>query len=297
MAISWKTVATLASTLFYSQLAAAISPIVSPVWLKDNLNDPFLLVIDIRPEATYAASHVPGALGIPFGYSSLWAEQVEGDTLRMPPAEELLPALAGQGLSANTSVVLVSSVATMPRGMNEATRVAATLQYAGLPTNQVGILDGGYEGWIKNGGEESLDAKVPTPGDFNGPVDETVVVERPEVKASLNKVDEGIVLLDARDTASFDQGHIESALSLPQKNIWNSDGTFKTVDQLWEVYFKGVGDAPVGPDEGEIIVYCFIGLMATGWHFVLTNVLEFENVKLYDGSVQDWTKEYQLVTA
>lgn len=296
MKASWQSVVTITS-LLYSQVSA-IPAIISPKWLKDNLLDPELLVIDIRSTSIYDFAHVPGSLSIPFAYDSLWSNFVEGDTLVMPPADEILPALSAQGLTANKNVVLVTSVATMPNGINQATRVAATLQYAGLPVSQVGILDGGFEAWVHACGEKSTDPVTPTPGVFNGPIDETVVVERPYVHASLNKVEEGVVLIDARPSATFAGGHIESALSLPQIDLWNSeDGTFKSIEELWELFEDGIGDAPVGQYEGEIIVYCFIGLMATGWHFVLTNVLEFENVKLYDGSVQDWTKQYGLVTS
>lgn len=277
--------------------ASAIPAIVPPAWLEDNILDPELLIIDIRNTSAYHVSHVPGSLSIPFAYDSLWSKWVEDETLVMPPAEEILPALSAQGLTADKSVVLVTSVAVMPNGINQATRVAATLQYAGLPVSQVGILDGGFEAWIRAGGEASSDPVTPTPGTFSGPVDGTVVVERPYVHASLNKVDEGVVLIDARPEAAFTSGHIESALSIPQIDLWDSDGAFKSIDELWELFENGIGDAPVGQDEGEIIVYCFIGLMATGWHFVLTNVLEFQNVKLYDGSVQDWVKEYNLVTS
>lgn len=305
MKASWKSVAALASLLCSPVIGAptstpspsTIPAVVSPSWLEENILDPQLLIVDIRNTSIYDVSHVPGSLSIPFAYDSLWSKFVEDETLVMPPAEEILPALSAQGLTSEKSVVIVTSTATMPNGINQATRVAATLQYVGLAINQVGILDGGFENWVRFGGELSSDPVTPTPASFTGPIDETVVVERPYVHASLNKVDEGVVLIDARPSTAFANGHIESALSVPQIDIWNDDATFKSTEELLALFENGVGDAPVGKDEGEIIVYCFIGLMATGWHFVLTNVLEFGNVKLYDGSVQDWTKEYPLVTS
>lgn len=305
MKAHWTSVAAFV-TLLCSQVSAApasshylfsIPPVVSPSWLEENIYDPQLLVIDIRETAAYDSSHVPGSLSIPFAYDSLWSKFVEGDTLTMPPGEELLPALSEHGLTIGKNVVLVTSTAEIPNGLNQATRVAATLQYAGLATDKVGILDGGFEGWVRAGGEVSSELVTPTPASFEGEIHERVVVDREYVHNSLNKVDEGVVLIDARPSTAFASGHIESAFSIPQIDIWNDDGTFKPANELLELFQNGVGDAPVGPDEGEIIVYCFIGLMATGWHFVLTNVLEFQNVRLYDGSVQDWVKEYPLVTA
>lgn len=278
-----------------SSSPTSITPVVAPSWLQENLDDPNLIIVDIRTSALYESSHVPGSLSIPFAYDSVWSRAVEGDTLIMPPEDELFPDLSALGFTTEKNVVIVTTTALIPRNLVEATRVAATLQYAGLATNKVGILDGGIEGWVRAGGPTSTDPVTPTPATFTGPMDESVVVERAYVHASLNRLDEGIALVDARPSTAYVDGHIESALSIPLLNIWNEDGTFKPASDLLVLFEAAVGDAPVSATEGEVIVYCFIGLMATSWHFVLTNVLEFENVRLYDGSVEDWTKEYPLV--
>jgi thiosulfate/3-mercaptopyruvate sulfurtransferase len=270
--------------------------VVAASWLQENLDDPNLIIVDVRTAALYESSHMPGSLSIPFAYDSLWSRLVEGETLTMPPEDELFPDLSAHGFTTEKNVVIVTSTAQVPRSIVEGTRVAATLQYAGLATNKVGLLDGGFEGWIRAGGDTSIDPVEPTPASFTGPIDESVVVERAYVHASLNRLDEGIALVDARPTTAFTGGHIESALSIPLVNIWNADGTFKPASELLALFEAAVGDAPVSATEGEVIVYCFIGLMATSWHFVLTNVLNFKNVRLYDGSVEDWTKEYPLVT-
>jgi thiosulfate/3-mercaptopyruvate sulfurtransferase len=51
-----------------------------------------------------------------------------------------------------------------------------------------------------------------------------------------------------------------------------------------------------GPRSQEIIVYCGVGGYASSWWFVLTQVLGYENVKIYDGSAQEWAKSYDMVT-
>lgn len=215
----------------------------------------------------------------------------------MPPADDILPALSTQGLTLEKNVVLVTSTVIVPDDLNNATRVAATLQYAGHAVNKVSILDGGFEGWVGAGGDISNHPVVPKPASYTGHVNNHLIVERAHVHARLNKADEGIVLIDVRPVTEFAQGHIESALSVPQINIWNNNGTFKPAEELLALFENGIDDAPVGPSEGEIIVYCVTGRTATGWHYALTNVLGFRNVKLYDGSIQDWVKEYSLVTS
>ena len=55
---------------------------------------------------------------------------------------------------------------------------------------------------------------------------------------------------------------------------------------------KSMASAVVGDDlNREIIVYCDTGKFATGWWFVLTEVLGYKNVKNYDGSTQEWMRD------
>jgi thiosulfate/3-mercaptopyruvate sulfurtransferase len=76
-------------------------------------------------------------------------------------------------------------------------------------------------------------------------------------------------------------GHIPTAVNVPWARAVNEDGTFKSVDELRELY------ASVGADGSKpIIVYCRIGERASHTWFVLTQLLGYE-AKLYDGS---WTE-------
>jgi thiosulfate/3-mercaptopyruvate sulfurtransferase len=46
----------------------------------------------------------------------------------------------------------------------------------------------------------------------------------------------------------------------------------------------------------EIIVYCSIGGYSSAWWFVLTQILGIKNVKLYDGSAQEWIRYADMVS-
>jgi thiosulfate/3-mercaptopyruvate sulfurtransferase len=274
---------------------AGISPVVPASWLIDNLDNSNLLVVDIRESALYKTSHIPGSLSIPFASDSLWARSASGDTLMMPPQNELFADFGKHGFTPEKNIVLVTSVEQMPVGIARATRVAATLQYAGFPTSQVGILDGGFQAWVRANGAITAQSTTIVPTEFTGAVDGSFIAEREYVKASVGKLQDGVALMDARSKADYTNGHIESALSLPLAELWKADGTYKSNEELLAVFKSRVGNAPVGVTEGEVIVYCWIGLMATGLHYTLNNVLGFQNVKLYDGSVEDWSKKYPLV--
>jgi thiosulfate/3-mercaptopyruvate sulfurtransferase len=47
-------------------------------------------------------------------------------------------------------------------------------------------------------------------------------------------------------------------------------------------------------DKGEIVVYCSTGGKASAWHFVLSRILGFKDVRIYDGSVQEWSSHHEL---
>jgi len=81
-------------------------------------------------------------------------------------------------------------------------------------------------------------------------------------------------------------GHVPGAKNIPWSKAANDDGTFKSADELWELYGGS------GVEGGEIIAYCRIGERSSHTWFVLNELLGYDNVKNYDGS---WTEYGSLV--
>ena len=63
----------------------------------------------------------------------------------------------------------------------------------------------------------------------------------------------------------------------------NEDGTFKSADELRELY----GGKGVTPDK-DVIAYCRIGERSAHTWFVLKYLLGYPNVRNYDGSWTEW---------
>jgi thiosulfate/3-mercaptopyruvate sulfurtransferase len=82
-------------------------------------------------------------------------------------------------------------------------------------------------------------------------------------------------------------GHIPTAVNVPWSKAANDDGTFKSDEELKQLY----SDAGLSWDK-DIIAYCRIGERSAHTWFVLHQILGQHNVKNYDGS---WTEYGSLV--
>ncbi|UOQ94003.1 hypothetical protein MUO14_03265 [Halobacillus shinanisalinarum] len=78
-------------------------------------------------------------------------------------------------------------------------------------------------------------------------------------------------------------GHIPGAVNIPWKTATNDDGTFKSTEELRDIY----ADKGVTPDK-EVITYCRIGERSAHTWFVLHELLGYRNVRNYDGSWTEW---------
>ena len=287
-----------------------IDPIVSTDWLSGNIADPRLVIVDIRSPEDYAAGHIPGSINEPFVVPfSAWITMRDDLLLEVPDENDLFGVIESLGIRWYSWVVIV----TAPNlgepqfyGLANATRVALTLIYGGV--KNVTILDGGYPKWEAEGREITDEVPAVTPVKYKGKLNKSIFVSIDYVKKSIRKAD----IIDARDaevyfgmiTEPFADlpGHIPNAKCLPAPWMWQLDTTeayytFKDTETLAEMAY-GVIREPwgwKGHFRQEIVVYCGVGGYASSWWFVLTQVLGYENVKLYDGSAQEWVLSYDMV--
>lgn len=273
------------------------SGLISTDKLFSKLNTPDLVIVDVRSATEYSAGHIPNSINIPFEVPfSLWITMKNGLLLEVPEVTELVSALGEKGISPESKVVLVTSVPTEtnPYSLAFPTRAALTLAYVGVKSIQ--ILDGGFDKWAAEGKPVVTTETPITPVNFtcNTPADLFVDIEY--VHNNLGN----IILLDARDANVYSgevvepfankPGHIPTALSLPAPSLWNSDGTYKSKSEI-----KSIVKSVVGNNKNkEIVVYCGVGGYASTVWFILTKVLHYKNVKVYDGSAQEWVQYYDM---
>jgi thiosulfate/3-mercaptopyruvate sulfurtransferase len=163
--------------------------------------------------------------------------------------------------------------------------------------DDVKLINGPREKWIEEGRETSTEVPQYEATEFEADdPDEDIRAYREQVQEAL---DSDTKLVDVRSPqeysgeliamAGYEQegaqrsGHIPGAASIPWAQAVNDDGTFKSKDELEELYkSKGVLDGD------PIIAYCRIGERSAHTWFVLHELLGKDDVRNYDGSWTEW---------
>jgi thiosulfate/3-mercaptopyruvate sulfurtransferase len=261
--------------------------LVETDWLEEHIDDENIRIVEVDENpALYAEAHIPGAIG--FDWKKDLQDQVKRDFLGPDAFGELF---GSRGISDEHQVVLYGD-----RNNWFAAYTYWYLKYYGH--NDVKLLNGPREKWISEGRATTTDVPnfeaqtfIATPGD------DAIRALRDEVLASLDKE---INLVDVRSPqeysgeliamAGYEQegaqrgGHIPGAASVPWAQAVREDGTFKSVDELRELYTsKGVIS-----DGTPVIAYCRIGERSAHTWFVLHELLGEDDVKNYDGSWTEW---------
>jgi thiosulfate/3-mercaptopyruvate sulfurtransferase len=262
--------------------------LVDTDWVQQHLQDPNVRIVEVDENpGLYREAHIPGAVG--FDWKKDLQDQVKRDFL---DPESFGRLFGGRGISNDHTIVLYGD-----RNNWFAAYTYWYLKYYGH--DDVKLMNGPREKWIEEGRPTSTDVPSHPQATFVAqPGDDSIRARRDEV---LEALDTEIRLVDVRSPqefsgeliamAGYEQegaqrgGHIPGAASVPWAQAVREDGTFKSADDLRELYTqKGV----VNSGSGEIIAYCRIGERSAHTWFVLHELLGQESVKNYDGSWTEW---------
>jgi thiosulfate/3-mercaptopyruvate sulfurtransferase len=294
----FRTLAALAVFALALQLPAraeTVTPLVSAAWLKDHLKDPDLFVLDVRSAIdgggveAYVRGHIPGAIHSDYDKAG-WRVTRNGVPFMLPTLAELEKLIGELGIDEDTHVVVV------PAGVHytdfgAAARTYWTLKVAGL--TKVSILDGGHAAWVAAQNPVETGSSKPSPKIFTATLNKSLFVDAREVEA-IERTG-GATLVDARPATFFSgrekapaskaYGHIPGAVSLDSATFYDAQNNrLKPQAELASLASSAV---PAGP----VVSYCNTGhWAATDW-FVLSELLGRKDVKLYYGSMVDWTSD------
>jgi len=261
--------------------------LVATQWVADNLNNPKLRLVEVDVDtAAYDTGHVPGAVGWN------WKRDLETELVRNIAAkEEVEQLLAKSGIGNDTTIVLY--------GDNNnwfAAYALWVLQHYGHQDCK--LMNGGRKKWIDEGRPTSTEAPSYAKASYKAKApDASIRALRDYVLDRVGKSNVGMV--DVRSPREFSGellapenlpqegsqrgGHIPGAKNIVWSQAVNEDGTFKSADELAQLY-QGQG---ITPDK-EIIAYCRIGERSSHTWFVLKHLLGYPNVRNYDGSWTEW---------
>ena len=259
-------------------------PLVSAAWLGGRLGEVALLDVRYRMGGPtgieeYAKGHIPGAVYVDLD-TALAGPPGSRGRHPLPDTDVFEAAMRAAGVSGSRPVVVYDDW-----GGRAAARAWWLLRYHGHP--EVHVLDGGWSGWRKDGGEvEAGVGGVPDEGDFASRPGAMPVVEADDVLS----VD---VLIDARAPARYRgevepidpvAGHIPGAVNVPTESNLALEGRFRRPNSLRATYVEVGATA-----DADVAVYCGSGVTAA--HDVLAMEIAGIRAALYPGSWSEWVTD------
>jgi thiosulfate/3-mercaptopyruvate sulfurtransferase len=265
--------------------------LVESDWLAAHLNDPKVRVaeVDYDAQANYEMGHIPGSVLFD------WRKDINDPVARDILSGDALTALFGRaGVNDDTTLVLYGD-------FNNWFAAFAFWVFTYYGVKNMKLLNGGRKKWIAEDRPLTKDAPKHPAGTFKAHAPNARLRSfLDDVRKALPEVKAGkFSLVDVRGPKEFSGeitappeyptehaqrgGHIPGAKNIPWAQAVKDDGTFKSREELEELYkSKGVhANAPV-------ITYCRIGERSSHTWFVLTYLLGYPDVRNYDGSWTEW---------
>ncbi len=241
-------------------------------FMKLMKTDKNLVVIDASKADTYTKAHLKNAVNIP--YKTL---NKEGDIEGMINTPEAMAAVFGENGVSETNTIVVYDGGSQ----KYSSRVYWILKYLGAPN--VKILHKDMDEWRKS---RVPITKMPTKksaATFTPKVNNQILADMAYVKSGK------ALLIDARTTEEFtgtsdkSAGHIPGAININYKEVLTDSEAFKNKAELQALI------AQYNLSDGKpIVIYCNTGVIASVIYVALTNVMDWKNVKVYDGAYKEW---------
>ncbi len=283
--------ATVAFTpLIGSETDNSWSTLINAQQLKQMIDQPEVVVIDVRKPEEYAAGHIPGAVAVPVG---VWrtpsaktgpSQEIFTKEDGSPDVAKYEELLGSYGISNDKHIVVYGSHA----GKNDGTTPAAILSWLGH--ERLSYLDGlGIEEWKKAGFEVSTEARELPQTTYKANAQTEWVWNLEKVLANINA--ENVVFLDVRTPEEFSGkdlrgnkhgGHIPKAVNMDYETMLQADKLVVSKADAKKMF----EEAGVTPDK-TVVLYCQTATRTSLAQLALKD-LGYDKVALYDASWQEY---------
>lgn len=260
------------------QVSFAQGDVISVKEYLKIMKDKNTILVSARKPADYKKVHIINAVNI--NHKDLYKAQAVKSVLK--PTAEIAEILGSKGVSETKNIVIYDGGTGKYSG-----RLYWILKYMGA--NNVKILNGHMAAWkAARKPVTRMPSKV-KPTTFNASVNKAMNVDMAYVKKAL--VNPNAILLDVRSPEEFAgtkvskirKGTIPGALNIEFKHMLNAKKMLKSKDELTKL-FKTKGISP----EKEVVLFCETSVRAGIVYLALTTVLDYKNVKVYDGAYYEW---------
>ena len=269
----------IAAFLLMAGTAMAGKFITAQAFAKEMKSNKSLVIIDANSASNYAKAHINGAINIP--HKELYKSgEIEG-LIKSP--ENLAKYFGSKGVSNTSPIVIYDD------GSNKySTRVYWVLKYLGA--ENIRIL---HKDMNKFKAARIMLSRTPVKGKattFTANVNPKFFAKIEDVKSPKGNT----IIVDARNDAEYkgmdekkeSKGHIKGAINLDYKDVLKANGDFKSKEDI-----QAIANSKGITADKEIIVYCIMGVRAAVVYVAIADILEYPNVRLYDGGYAEYTAD------
>ncbi len=261
--------------------AALATELISAKEVAKMMKDDNVVIVSAQKSSSYNDFHITGSISLPPSIL------VDNDPISYmnKSAEEMAEIIGSKGVSNTNMIIIYDEGSHKYSG-----RLFWVFKYLGAPN--VKIMNGGLESWKAIRKPVTSSPTTLKPATFTANVQPQFLANLDEVKKATN--DPNYVIVDARSDAEYmgtdntklRQGHIPGAVHINYEDLMASNGELKTTEELSELYAsKGVS-----PDK-TVIIYCKTSVRAAIEFVALNSVLGYENVKVFDGAMAEWSSD------
>ena len=310
---SWASGLVLSVTAWVAQAGVLPGPLVDTQWLAANADK--VQIVEVRgnaksftsePELSTDAKgkktleevggHIPGAVLV--DAKKMRTDRKYGElTVKymIPEAADFEKYVRHSGVVAGKPIVLVP-VGQDVADINDALRMYWQFKVYG--EDDMAVLNGGYASWLLEG---RAWRKEPSASNGNWSVKADRTAQYFATSDDVAKAMQGksATLVDSRDAPLFHglvkrdyvyaSGHIEGARLYPTDLMFKASGG--ALKFMAPATYRGLLAAQGIDEKAAAITYCNSGHLSSGPWFLMSEVLGNKQVKLYDGSLHQWTLE------
>ena len=278
------------TTLILATSSAFAGMLVDTQWLSSMAGKSDIKIIDVQNKAhSYDKGHIPGALQVT-RHADL-EDYTRYTPNKYPQMEQFLELMTRLGINNNDTIVAYDD----HHGIF-ASRFLFIMELYGHDPAKLKVLDGGIVQWRKDNNalsSEPVTAASGEPYSTMGPNNKLLVTWNDVLRNSVEGKKADVVLLDTRPGKEFAGekiralrgGHIPGAINVTGQSAANDNDShlYKSVEQIRATFTE----AGVTPDK-TIYAYCHSSDRAAHVYMVLTQMLGYKNVKIYDGAWKEW---------